>query len=247
MFRPGGHSNEKNSFGGEVIHHFSGICPVCGGHEFSQVDVLWPELINAWQLSNSEVAYINRQQGFHCKQCFNNLRAMGLAAAILREYMPQDTLKQFCEYPSELSICEVNRAGNLTPFLERLPSHELIEYPQYDMLNLKIESESIDLVIHSDTLEHIQNPERALSECCRVLRKNGRCIFTVPIIVDRMSRSRVGLAPSYHGQSNIDADDQLVWTEFGADMWKFVIGAGFSSCEIFAFEYPAAMVLIAKK
>jgi ubiquinone/menaquinone biosynthesis C-methylase UbiE len=135
----------------------------------------------------------------------------------------------------------------LTSFLEKFPAHRLIEYPQFDMLNLKIKSESADLVVHSDTLEHIRNPERALSECWRVLRANGRCIFTVPIIVNRMSRFRAGLAPSYHGQSQVNADDQLVCTEFGADVWKFVVGAGFGSCEIFSFEYPAALVMIAKK
>lgn len=230
-----------------MMCQFSGICPICGGNEFAQIDVLWPELINAWQLSDSEVVYVNRQQGFHCKQCLNNLRAMALAAAILREYQFQGILSQFCEVRSELVVHEINRAGNLTPFFEKLPLHRLIEYPQFDMLDLKIESESTDLVVHSDTLEHIPNPERALSECRRIIRSNGKCIFTVPVIVARMSRFRAGLAPSYHGQSKINADDQLVCTEFGADMWRFVVGAGFSSCEIFSFEYPAALVLIATK
>lgn len=143
---------------------YSRPCPVCGGEEFAESSVLWPELINAWQLSDSEVAYVNRQQGFHCKQCFNNLRAMALAAAILREYRFQGTLNQLCALRGELAVLEINRAGNLTPFLEKLPAHKLIEYPQFDMLDLKIESESTDLVVHSDTLEHIPNPERALTE-----------------------------------------------------------------------------------
>lgn len=222
-------------------------CPVCGGQDFTESSVLWPELINAWQLSPNEAFYINRQQGFHCKQCFNNLRAMALAAAILREYKFSGLLSQFCESHHDLAVCEINRAGNLTPFLERLPAHRLIEYPMFDMQDLTIESESADLIVHSDTLEHIQNPKRALSECRRVLRQNGRCIFTVPIIVDRMSRSRAGLSPSYHGQSNINADDQIVCTEFGVDMWRLILEAGFTSCEIFSYEYPAALVLIAKK
>lgn len=222
-------------------------CHVCGGESFAESSVLWPELINAWQLAVGEVDYINRQQGFYCRQCFNNLRAVGLAAAILREYQFQGTLNEFCSSRGELAVLEINRAGHLTPFLEKLPSHKLIEYPQFDMMDLKIESESTDLVLHSDTLEHIPNPERALAECRRVLRNNGKCIFTVPIIVDRMSRSRAGLAPSYHGQPSINDDDQLVYSEFGVDIWKFVVRAGFSSCEIFSFEYPTALVLIARK
>ena len=169
---------------------FNNQCRVCGGSSFSLVNVLWPELINAWQLSEKEVAYINRQQGFHCDLCFNNLRAISLSAAILREFNYQGTLKQFCESSSDLKILEINNAGNLTPYFQKLTQHRLITYPEFDMLNLAIESESYDLVVHSDTLEHVLHPERALSECRRVLSKNGKCIFTIPIIVDRMTRSR---------------------------------------------------------
>jgi len=172
---------------------------------------------------------------------------MGLSTAILREIQFYGTLVQFCESFSDVKILEINTAGNLTSFLNRLSYHKLIEYPQHNMLNLDIESESFDLVIHSDTIEHIPNPERALSECRRVLRSNGKCIFTVPIIIGRMSRSRIGLAPSYHGQSGVPADDQVVYTEFGADIWQTVLKAGFRSCEILSFEYPAALVLIARK
>ena len=230
-----------------MMKFFSGPCPVCGGEELSTNNVLWSELINDWQLSEDEVAYINRQQGFHCKGCYNNLRAMGLSTAILREIQFDGTLKQFCESISDVKILEINTAGNLTSFFNRLPSHKFIEYPQFDMTNLDIESEKFDLVIHSDTLEHVPFPERALSECRRVLRPNGLCIFTVPIIVGRMTRSRTGLVPSYHGQSGVPADDQVVCTEFGADVWQTVLKAGFRSCEIFSFEYPAALVLIARK
>jgi len=226
---------------------FSGPCPVCGGAQFSEGDVLWSELINAWQLSEKEVAYVNRQQGFHCKQCYNNLRAMGLSVAILREFNFKGTLNQFCESLSGIKILEINTAGGLTSFFKKLPKHRLIEYPKFDMLDLAIDSESYDLVVHSDTLEHIPNPERALSECRRVLAKNGKCIFTVPIIVDRLSRSRTGLRPSFHGQSNVLANDQVVYTEFGANVWQTVLTGGFSSCEIFSLEYPAALVIIARK
>jgi SAM-dependent methyltransferase len=230
-----------------MMQLFSESCPVCGGRDFLESSVLWTERINAWQLSKDEVAYINRQQGFHCKQCHNNLRTMALSVAIMREFGFQGTLDKFCQSSIKLDILEINTAGNLTSFFNKLPSHKLIEYPQFDMLNLDIESESVDLVIHSDTLEHVPNPERALFECYRVLRNDGKCIFTIPIIVNRMTRSRAGLSPSYHGQSGVPVDDQVVCTEFGADIWQIILKAGFCSCEIFSLEYPAALVMIARK
>lgn len=96
-------------------------------------------------------------------------------------------------------------------------------------------------------MEHVSNPERGLSECHRVLRENGKCIFTIPIIVDRMNRLRTGLLPSYHGQSGVPANDQEVCTEFGADAWATVLKAGFRSCEMYSFEYPAALAIRARK
>lgn len=172
---------------------------------------------------------------------------MGLASAIKKELAFEGTLEELCKSNPRVSILEINSAGNLTRFLEKSPAHQLVEYPDFDMECLDIPSESFDLVIHSDTLEHVPNPERGLSECRRVLKNNGACIFTVPIIVDRLTRSRAGLAPSYHGQSGVLANDQLVYTEFGIDAWLTPIKAGFSSCEIYAFEYPAALTLIARK
>jgi len=222
-------------------------CAVCGSEEYAAINVLWCELVDAWQLSDEEVNYINRQQGLHCQKCKNNFRAISLASAILHVHTYDGTLTDFCDSCTQLKLLEINMAGNLTPFFRKLPGHRLIEYPQFDMGNLAINSDEFDLVVHSDTLEHVPYPERALSECRRVLRTGGHCIFTVPIIVDRMTRSRVGLAPSYHGQSGIAAQDQLVYTEFGADCWTSVLKAGFVSCEIYAFEYPSALAIIAKK
>lgn len=224
-------------------------CAVCGKRDFSSREILWPKLVADWQLSPLEVDYVNRQQGLCCTSCGNNLRSMALAAAFLRTYNYSGTLEQFVESDTGrmLNVLEINEAGGLSSTLKKLTNHQLVQYPQFDMTNLSLPSDDFDLVIHSDTLEHVPNPMKALSECRRVLRSDGKCIFTVPIIVDRMTRSRAGLDPSYHGQSGIAADDQIVCSEFGADVWQIVLKAGFSSCEIFSFEYPAALVIIAKK
>jgi SAM-dependent methyltransferase len=221
------------------------LCPVCGGEEFLFREVLWPELVSDWQLSPFEVDYINRQQGFFCAGCSNNLRSMALANAILSAFSFCGTLAQFVEsdFAKTLKVLEINEAGGLTPVLNRLPHHQLVGYPDHDMVNLSFEPAIFDLVLHSDTLEHVPNPIAGLSECRRVLVKTGRCIFTVPIIVGRLTRSRAGLKISYHGTSTQRDNDFTVYTEFGADIWRFVIEAGFTSARIHSFEYPAALAI----
>ena len=68
-----------------------------------------------------------------------------------------------------------------------------------------------------------------------------------PIIAERMTRSRSGLAPSYYGPIGVLAEDETVCTEFGADVWATVLKAVFSSCEIFCYEDFASLVIIVRK
>ncbi len=222
-------------------------CPVCSGKEFQENKVLWPELVDAWQLSFSEVEYINRQQGLICLGCGANLRSMALANAIVRAYGFDGNLIEFCNSPisGDLQILEVNPAGTLTKHLISLPGHQLVSYPEYDMKSLAFDSKVFDLVIHSDTLEHIDQPIKAMEECRRVLKDSGRCLFTIPIIVGRLSRSREGLKPSFHGCETDMGADLLVQSEFGADFWRIILKAGFESCAIHSLEYPAGLAIAA--
>jgi len=224
-------------------------CPVCGSSEFQNARVLWPDLIEEWELGKHEVDYIDRQQGFSCVNCGNNLRSMVLAKAILNWLKEVKPLQQVATRfrHRNLRILEINEAGNLTPYLKKFPRHELITYPDADMTNLKFQDESWDLVIHSETLEHVPNPNAGLRECHRILKTNGACIFTVPIIVGRMTRSREGLKASYHGDPAKLAEDYRVMTEFGADIWAYVMQSGFRNCRIHTMDFPDGLAIEAQK
>jgi SAM-dependent methyltransferase len=225
------------------------VCVVCGSEDLLFRKVLWDELIEDWQLSPEEVIYIDKQQGLTCRKCGNNLRSMVLAKAILSRFGEDQSFEQVTRLPKyqNLRVLEINEAGNLTPFLRNFPGHELIVYPEADMQNLKLDTASWDLVIHSDTLEHVPDPTAGLKECCRILRKGGACIFTVPTIVGRLSRSRNNLKPSYHGNVEQRGFDFRVATEFGADIWCYVLRSGFASCKLHAIDYPAGIAIEAAK
>jgi ubiquinone/menaquinone biosynthesis C-methylase UbiE len=102
------------------------------------------------------------------------------------------------------------------------------------------------VVIHSDTLEHVRNPVHALSECRRVLKPDGALCFTVPVILGRLSRDREGLPKSYHGNPATAAEDFAVQTEFGADVWTYIIEAGFQEISIHSVGYPAGLAFLAR-
>ena len=200
-------------------------CRICGGREFGFTKILWPELVQEWQLSSSEREYIDIQQGFHCIQCRSNLHSITLAYAICKSQGHEGTLHSWIESAAARStqLLEINEAGNLTRHIRRLPGHIFVSYPDVDMHSLPYPNYRFDLVIHSDTLEHVPNPIHALAECRRFLKPGGFLAFTVPVIVGRLSRSRDGLPPSYHGAPGENKTDYAVQTEFGADVWTYLL------------------------
>lgn len=220
-------------------------CAVCGGMAFTEHAVLWDALVDAWGLSAEERTYVDRQQGCTCDACGANLRSSALAAAILAATGQRGTLRAMVDSPAAagLSLLELNEAGMLSPVLRRLPGYRFGAYPEVDMQAMDYADASFDLVVHSDTLEHVPDPLRALTECLRVLRPGGALCFTVPTILGRLTRNTVGLPPSYHGDPATGSEDLRVQTEFGADMWSLVLRAGFAAVTVNPVGYPAALAL----
>lgn len=219
------------------------VCLICGHNEFRLDQVLWPDLINKWQLTPDEAEYINLQQGLCCKKCGNNLRSIALAKSILTALKFDGILIEASKSKKfdSLKILEINEAGTLHSVLERFSTYRFAGYPEIDMMAMNLPSAHFDLVIHSDTLEHILDPVLALKECRRILKPGGALCFTVPVVVGRMTRSRNNLPPSYHGSANKDLSDYIVHTEFGADFWTYALKAGFSSCKLDVVKYPSGL------
>src|SRR6266436_154215 len=48
-------------------------CPICGGADFAQSEILWRELIEDWELAPAEAAYVNQQQGLYIGLTKNSL------------------------------------------------------------------------------------------------------------------------------------------------------------------------------
>ncbi|MFZ4288298.1 methyltransferase domain-containing protein [Variovorax sp. HJSM1_2] len=223
-------------------------CGVCGGSSFAGRAILWDGLINEWQLSESETAYVNRQQGESCNDCGSNLRSIALANGIRSYLGVKCTLNEAAQKAEfqKLSIFEINEAGNLTPSLQKFSNYKFGAYPEVDMHAMPFADASFDLVIHSDTLEHVDNPVHALSECRRILKPGGALCFTIPTIVGRMTRKRDGLPKSFHGNPATATDDFIVRTEFGADGWTYAMEAGFTDVALHAVAYPSAIAYVAR-
>jgi len=107
-----------------------------------------------------------------------------------------------------------------------------------NLMSLTYPDETFDVVLHSDTLEHVPDAEKAISEIWRVLKKGGVSIFLVPIIRDgrrtltRATQTDKGeikhhKPASYHGGCMQQTNQYLVFSEFGDDFTAIIQKQGF--------------------
>ena len=175
-------------------------CGTCGfvGRPLHR-DVLWPGLIAEWDLTPEWTRWMNQREGSRCAWCGSSLRSGQLARAIV------DTVNvhtgSSATHLSELfrdararstTIAEINSAGNLHRYLARCPGLRHSEFgsvsaavPSEDLTKLSYADAQFDLVITSDTLEHVPDIDAALGETRRVLKPGGSHVFSVPVVWDR--------------------------------------------------------------
>lgn len=225
-------------------------CSVCGQKAIrARVRSLSPELIASWQLPTSWVQHFERREGMRCTACGANARAQHMAGVITMEVgkqigLPISSLAALVidSHFHTLEVAEINACGALHQFLI---SHPRLCYSEFggicptrseDIQALTYAAESFDMVLTSDTLEHVPDIMLALSEVRRVLKHGGLHVFTIPVLTGRRTRIRAVvergvvrhlLPPSYHGAPGLNSEDRLVFIEAGDDFETLASAAGF--------------------
>ena len=107
---------------------------------------------------------------------------------------------------------------------------------------LSYASESFDLLVHADVLEHVPSLEDALSECFRVLRPGGKSVFTCPFFAARDDVYRRAIRhadgsiehlvePEYHGDP-LNPAGVLAYFHFGWELLERIRRAGFTGAAV---------------
>jgi SAM-dependent methyltransferase len=92
-----------------------------------------------------------------------------------------------------------------------------------DITQLTLASNSVDLIVSSDVLEHVPDPHAAFRECYRVLRPGGFHLFTVPPRPKTQKRAEIIdgkinflMEPDYHSDP-LNPQGILAFWDYGPD------------------------------
>ncbi|MFT6435728.1 MAG: SAM-dependent methyltransferase [Candidatus Azotimanducaceae bacterium] len=110
-------------------------------------------------------------------------------------------------------------------------------FEHQDMQNMSYPDNTFDYVLHSDVLEHIPDPFKALSEIKRVLKPNGVCLFSTPIYSNTFIHKKTAVMVDgkvqftgpemYHGDP-IREEGVPVFYLFGLNLLEDVVALGLS-------------------
>jgi SAM-dependent methyltransferase len=233
-------------------------CIVCGrfGLMLYRRRVIPERLAEFWGLTPRLAMALARKESSDCSRCGSKLRGRRLAEIVLTLYpvgappAPAGSLAAWVHDPAtgELRVAEINRIDGLHERLLQLPHFSSSDYVpgsepgttfdgirSEDLTHLTYPDSTFDLVLTSETLEHVPDLSAALKEIHRVLVPGGRHVFTIPVLpgvpktyaraVVQADGSIQGRAPRIcHPGGDVG---YLVFTEFGDDLTDVFRRAGF--------------------
>jgi SAM-dependent methyltransferase len=232
-------------------------CPVCGRFRpmLYRRRVIPQKLVELWGLSPRLARALARKESSNCASCGAKLRARRMAEVLLAIYPTGDPapLRSLADWvrtepARKLRIAEINRIEGLHDQLAVLPGLAFSDYlpgasagaiiegvRSEDLTRLTYADGSFDLVLTSESLEHVPDLGKAIAEIHRILAPGGRHVCTVPILPGvAKTFPRTVLRPDgsledratriCHPGGDVGYP---VFTELGEDFPELVAAAGF--------------------
>jgi SAM-dependent methyltransferase len=150
----------------------------------------------------------------------------------------------------DISVLDTSFRSVLSHFLETKVCFSMSEYfpslapgervlgiAHQDVKHLSIPDATLDFVITSEVMEHVDSPWVGFVEIYRVLKPGGYHLFTTPCDFTQPTRTRAVLegglvrhilSPVYH-RDPMSPRGALVFTDFGSDLAARLESIGFST------------------
>jgi len=230
-------------------------CAVCGKTRpmLYRRRVIPDRLVELWGLCPRQAEALARKESCDCSACGAKLRARRLARVVLELYPTgARSLRDWVlsDEVRPLRIAEINRIDGIHEALAGLPGFKPSDFTPgaelgvtvngvrcEDFTRLTYPDASFDLVLTSETIEHVPDLAAALAECRRVLVPGGRHVFTAPVNPDvarTFPRARLTPDGSVEHLAPAIAHPGGDWgypvfTELGTDLPEILDRAGFET------------------
>jgi hypothetical protein len=204
-----------------------GYCEVCRKRMLLYMD---------WNFSDGQTP--NYRERLVCPGCYLNnrqrwmmqyvKRALGAPGAAKNLYLFEQTTPFYRCALKQLPHASV--VGSEYLGFQAQPGTVVNGIRHEDAMNLSFGDASLDLIVSNDVFEHVPDYARAFSEAARVLRTNGKLLFSIPFYANQAAtvpRARLEgatlkilLPEQHHGPC-------LVFHDFGWDLLPACRQAGF--------------------
>ena len=233
-----------------------GYCKVCDKPSVFHVDKLYGSQDTEWgwlpnwreRLNCEHCQLINRQRAIlHVIK--SSLAARSTKPVFLYAMEQITPLFQWLNQHSKDLMCtgseylgENIKSGTIIDGIISGMRHENVE-------SLSFTDQSFDIIVSNDVLEHVNSPEKALSEMYRVLKTDGEVFSTIPCHINKLNTVRRAeltdgkvnylLPEMYHGNP-LSEKGSLVFNDFGWDFMKQMKVIGFQDvalCYYWSYLY----------
>lgn len=185
------------------------------------------------------------RDGLVCVRCGSVQRQRALARVVL-DRIGEDTLRQASVHAASPSLCSYDfyqRAAKRLVGSYYWPERSAKRcgtFLNIDLQEQSFDSDTFDLVISEDVLEHVADPEATVREISRTLKPGGLHVFTIPHRATATTRTRAMLVegrlvhllePQYH-EDPTTRRGALVMTDWGSDTCERIARWGGGDCHI---------------
>lgn len=227
---------------------YIGFCEVCDLPTTFHMDFLYSigPIINFREHLTCDHCYLCSRQRFmlsYLKQQIERQRQINYNPTIFL----YEQITTFYEKAKE--VLKANIIGSEYCGADKPPGEMINGIMHQDAQNLSFQNTSFDYLVSNDVFEHVFDIDATLREAHRVLKPQGRLVFTVPFYsMNEKTVKRVEMEdnnityhypPIYHGNP-MSEEGSLVVNDFGWDIFDRIKVAGFSDSYLmcyYSYEY----------